>query len=50
MNKCISFLKWVKKNFIQRGELWQKKYNPPKNAFYTDEELYNYYMDFLNGN
>lgn len=50
MNNCISFLKWVKKNFIQRGELWQKMYNPHPKAFYTDKELYDYYMDYVRNN
>ena len=42
------FLRWVKINFVQIGDMWGKRleYNPKR--LYTDGELFDYYTDHLN--
>ncbi len=43
----VRFLRWVKINFVQIGDMWTKRYEYRKNL-YTDGKLFDYFTDWLN--
>jgi hypothetical protein len=46
--EATDYLRWVKINFIQIGNNWTDRLPTEKIRLYTDEELFDYYMDYLN--
>ncbi len=43
----VRFLRWVKINFVQIGDMWTKRHPYHPDRLYSDSELYDYFTDYL---